>query len=255
MATDIFRIDGKTALVTGASSGIGRRCALTLAAAGARLYVAARRELLLQELQQEIADAGGVCTSLSVDVTDSDSVATAVQRIGAEGGLDILINNAGYGESITFLDMTEVQWHRMIDTNLTGAWRVASEAARLMRDSGKGGNIINTASVLGVRQAPHITHYAVAKAGLVQMTKQLALELARYQIRVNALIPGYIYTAINDIFLDTPDGKQFISRVPMRRYGQVEELDGPLLLLASDAGSYMTGACIAVDGGHLVNSL
>lgn len=246
---------GKTVLVTGASSGLGQHFARVLAAAGAEVAVAARRRDRLENLAAEITEAGGKALAVGMDVTDRGSVTDALDEIAADLAVpDVLINNAGVAMGAAALDVTDADWRRVVDTNLDGAWITAQETARRMRDNG-GGNIINTASILGLRVSAGVAPYAISKAAVVQMTKVLALELARYQIRVNALAPGYIETDLNEDYLNSDAGQAMIKRVPMRRAGRLHDLDGPLLLLASDASSYMTGTIIPVDGGHLVNTL
>ncbi|HYH19663.1 MAG TPA: glucose 1-dehydrogenase [Azospirillum sp.] len=252
----IMDLTGRTALVTGASGGLGRHFAGVLARAGARVALAARRTDALAETRAAIEAAGGHAVTVAMDVTDADSVRRAVAEADdALGGIGILVNNAGITASAPFLDMSEEDWDRVVDTNLTGCARVARAVARRMRDSGKGGSIVNIASILGIRVAGQIASYAASKGGLVHLTKAMALELARHGIRVNALCPGYVETDINQEFFATDAGKALIKRIPQRRLGRPDELDGPLLLLCSDAGSYMTGSVIAVDGGHLVSSL
>lgn len=248
-------MDGKTVLVTGASSGLGLHFARVLAMAGARVAVTARRRDRLENLAAEITEAGGTALAVGMDVTDRDSVTAALDEITADLAVpDVLINNAGIAAGGPALDVTDADWRKVIDTNLEGAWIVAQETARRMKDAG-GGNIINTASILGLRVSAGVAPYAISKAAVIQMTKVLALELARYQIRVNALAPGYIETDLNEDYLNSDAGQTMIKRIPMRRCGRLHDLDGPLLLLASDASSYMTGAVIPVDGGHLVNTL
>ncbi len=248
-------MQGKTVLVTGASSGLGQHFARVLAGAGARVAVAARRRDKLQSLAAEINDAGGSALAVGMDVTDRMSVTDALDEIAAELAVpNVLINNAGVAGGAAALDVTDADWHAVIDTNLQGSWIVAQETARRMRDAG-GGNIVNTASILGLRVSAGVAPYAISKAAVVQMTKVLALELARYKIRVNALAPGYIETDLNEEYLNSDAGLAMIKRIPMRRCGRLHDLDGPLLLLASDASAYMTGAVIPVDGGHLVNTL
>ena len=240
-------VEGRVALVTGASTGFGAHFARLLHREGADVILAARSQPAIEQLAGEL---GPRARAIALDVTDGKSVAklTSLERV------DILINNAGIARAKPALDHDEEDWDAVVDTNLKGAWLVAQTVAPIMRGHG-GGSIVNIASVLGLRLAKGVLPYAISKAGVIQMTKGLALELAPDQIRVNAIAPGYFHTAINDGFWDTDRGKAMIGRIPQRRLGQVEDLDGPLLLLASDASRYMTGAVIAVDGGHLVSSL
>ncbi len=249
-------LKGRTALVTGASSGLGRHFAGVLAQAGARVALAARRTDALAETRSAIEAAGGSATIVAMDVTDPASVAAAVgEAWQALGRIDILVNNAGVTATRPFLDMGEEEWDRVIDTNLTGCARVARAVARRMREDGQGGAIVNIASILGMRVAGHVSSYIAAKAGLLHLTKAMALELARHDIRVNALCPGYVETELNADFFASDAGKALVKRIPQRRLGRLQDLDMPLLLLASDAGAYMTGSVLAVDGGHLVSSL
>ena len=247
---------GRNALVTGASSGLGRFFASALARAGAGVALAARRRESLEQARDEIRAAGGAAVAIAMDVMDAASVGAAVSQLPAQlGTLDILINNAGVTVTRSFLDLTETDWDRVAGTDLRGVFLVGQAAARLMKQQGGGGSIVNIASILGLRVAGQLGAYAAAKAGVVHLTRAMALELARYGIRVNALCPGYIETDLNRDFFATDTGKALVSRIPQRRLGRAEELEGPLLLLCSDAGSYMTGAVMAVDGGHLVSGL
>ena len=254
---NMFRVEGKRALVTGASSGLGRRFALTLGAAGAQVIVVARRADKLAGLVDEIVAAGGRAHAASLDVTDAKSIVACFDEIErtSGGAPDVVVNNAGVTVTKGVLEQTEEDWDAVVGTNLKGGWMVAQEAARRLVAAGRPGSIINIASILGERVAGGVAPYAVSKAGLVQATKVLALELARYDIRVNAIMPGYVVTDLNREFLASEAGEKLRARIPSRRFGQLEHLDGPLLLLASDAGRHMTGAMLAVDGGHLVSSL
>jgi NAD(P)-dependent dehydrogenase (short-subunit alcohol dehydrogenase family) len=250
-----LRLDGRTALVTGASSGLGRHFAHVLAQAGAKVIVASRRAQSLESLCGEIDKAGAQASALPLDVTDGASISRAFSNLASAGGIDILINNAGVTTTTSVLDVSQQEWDQVVDTNLKGNFLVAQGAARLMKAQGRGGAIVNIASILGLRVAGHVAPYTASKAGVVQLTKAMALELARYGIRVNALCPGYIETDLNRDFFASETGQAMIKRIPQRRLGRPEDLDGPLLLLCSDAGSYITGASLAVDGGHLVSTL
>jgi NAD(P)-dependent dehydrogenase (short-subunit alcohol dehydrogenase family) len=244
------------ALVTGASSGLGRHFATVLARAGAAVVLAARRVELLEELAGIIAATGGRALPVRMDVTDAASVTAAFEHVAAKLGVpDIVVNNSGVTVTKPVLEQTEADWDMVLDTNLKGAFLVSTAAARRLRAAGRGGSIINIASILAFRQAGGLTPYAASKGGMVQLTRTMALELARYDIRVNAIAPGYISTDMNRQFWDTPQGAEMIRRIPQRRLGQPEDLDGPLLLLASDASRFMTGVVIPVDGGHLLSTL
>ena len=252
----MFRLDGRLALVTGASSGLGRHFALVLARAGASVAVAARRADNLNALVDEIRSLGAAAHAVSLDVTDAASVTRCFDAIAERAGCpDILVNNAGVTITRPLLQQTEADWDGVVDTNLKGSWLMAQEAARRMVAAGKGGSLVNVASILGMRVAGGVAPYAISKAGLVQATKALALELARHGIRANALLPGYIVTDLNRDFLSSEAGEKLRARIPTRRFGMPDDLDGPLLLLASDAGRHMTGATVEVDGGHLLSSL
>ena len=249
-------LTGRAALVTGASSGLGRYFAGALARAGAAVAVGARRTDSLQQVRDKIVGTGGSAMAVAMDVTSSASVAQAITKVRTElGSLDILVNNAGITDTKPLLDVGELDWDRVVDANLKGAFLVAQAAARVMKEQKSGGVIVNIASILGMRVAGQVAAYVASKAGILHLTKAMALELARYRIRVNALCPGYIETDLNREFFASDAGQALVKRIPQRRLGQQTELEGPLLLLCSDAGSYMTGAVLAVDGGHLVSSL
>jgi len=250
--TRSLRLDGKRALVTGASSGFGAHFAQLLASAGAEVILAARRTDKLQSLADSLRAQGAKVSAVALDVSSKDSVHACFEQTGA---CDIVINNAGVTVTRALLDQTEDDWDSVIDTNLKGGWLVATEAARRLRDAGRGGSFVNIGSVLGERVAAGVAPYAISKAGVVQATKVMALELARYKIRVNALLPGYVITDLNRDFLESEPGQKLRRRVPSREFVQITDLNAPLLMLASDAGAGMTGACIAVDRGHLVSTL
>jgi NAD(P)-dependent dehydrogenase (short-subunit alcohol dehydrogenase family) len=249
-------LTGKVALVTGASSGLGRRFATVLAQQGAAVGIAARRTDALDVLVNEITARGGKAFATKLDVSDEQSVRAAVAAVEkALGPIDVLVNNSGTSINKPALEQTSADWDAVIGVNLRGVFLMASEVSRRMRDLGSGGSIINIASILAERQAGLVLPYAVSKAGVIQLTKSLALEVARYNIRVNAIAPGYIATDINSEFFTTDAGAAMIKRIPQRRVGKDSNLDGALLLLASNAAQFMTGSVITVDGGHLVSSL
>ena len=253
MADGLFSLAGRTALVTGASSGLGRHFARVLAGAGAAVVLAARRIDRLQRLEDEIHAHGGKAWALELDVTDQSSVARAFDAAeSAAGPVTVLVNNAGVSSGSFFVKTSEAEWRDVMAVNLDGVFRVGREAARRMIANGAGGSIVNVASILGFGAIKSLSAYAASKAAVVSLTKSMALELARERIRVNAIAPGYFSTEINAAFLEIEAGKRLLARVPMGRAGLLAELDGPLLLLACDAGAFMTGTTIAVDGGHLL---
>jgi len=254
--TEWFGLEGRVALVTGASSGLGRHFALTLAAAGCIVGLAARREGYLTSLAQEIEAAGGRGIVLRTDVTDAASVAASVAALTDAASVPtILINNAGMAHGTSFLEATDDDMRSVFALNQMAAWTVAQTMCRGMVAAGVGGSVVNIASITGERPIGGAAAYAVSKAAVIHMTKVMALELARHGIRVNALAPGYFATDMNRDFLESEAGKTLLKRSPLRRAGAMEELDGPLLMLASDRGAFMTGAVVPVDGGHLVATL
>jgi len=246
-----FDLTGKAAIVTGASSGLGHHAARTLAAAGAKVAIAARRLEPLVELEKQITARDGRAIPLHLDVADPASVAACVKAAETElGPISILVNNAGVADSKPALEVSEDDWDRVVDTNLKGAWLMAQAVAGHMTRLGHGGAIVNMASVLGLAGSGQVPAYCASKGGLVNLTRALAVEWARHGIRVNALAPGYIETEINRDFLASEAGQGLKKRVPLRRFGTPADLDGALLLLASDAGRYITGSILTVDGGQ-----
>ena len=256
---DPAMLAGRTALVSGAFGGLGLHFAQVLAAHGAKVALAGRRIALgrtvAAELGADVAGPGDV-RAYAMDVTDPASVADAIAAISAElGAPSIVVNNAGTVARAPSLELSEADWQGVIDVNLSGVFRVAQASAREMLRTGTRGTIVNIASILGLRVRTQVAAYAASKAAVVQLTHALALEWAEHGIRVNAIAPGYFETDINRDLLRSPTGQAIVARIPQQRVGQLAELDGPLLLLASDASSYMTGAVIPVDGGHLVSTL
>jgi NAD(P)-dependent dehydrogenase (short-subunit alcohol dehydrogenase family) len=253
MSSSLFSLAGKTALVTGASSGLGEHFASVLSKAGAKVILAARRTDRLVALKQRIDASGGTAHAVAMDVTNRADVERGfAEGEAALGPISICINNAGITDPAWFVKMREEQWRKVMDVNLDGVFHVGQEAARRMVATGKGGSIVNVASILGLGAIKTLSAYSASKAAVIALTRNMALELARDNIRVNAIAPGYISTELNEPFWETEPGKRMIAHVPMRRLGKLEELDGPLLLLTSEAGSFMTGSVVTVDGGHLL---
>lgn len=246
-----LNLNGKSALITGASGGLGLHFAGVLGRAGAAVTIAARRTDKLSAAAQELRDQGIRIDVATLDVGDE----TSVKALFAGRHFDVTVNNAGINETGMAIDLEPEVWDRVISTNLRGSFLVAQAAAQALKAAGKGGVVVNIASILGLRVGGAVVAYTTSKAAIIQMSKAMALEWARFGIRVNALCPGYVETPLNADFFASPAGLALINRIPMRRLGQPADLDAPLLLLASDAGSFITGATLAVDGGHLVSSL
>ncbi len=251
-STDIFRLDGKRVFITGASSGFGAHFADVLAAAGATVVLGARRAGKLEETAARVRAAGGKAETLKLDVSSEASVKAAFDAMPAP---DVVINNAGINIEASTLDLTGDEWDRVVNTNVKGMWMVSREAIRLWINEKRPGNIINIASILGLRVQSQLAVYTASKAAAIQLTRSLAIDYARHNIRVNAICPGYFETDINRDWFRTEGGQKMIKRVPFRRLGNLPELDGPLLLLASDASSYMSGSCVVVDGAHTQSTL
>lgn len=255
---DRFRLDGQTVAVTGASSGFGHHFAGVLSAAGARVVLGARRVEKIEARVEEIRAAGGEALAVPLDVNDADSLAGFLDAAwDLAGRLDVLIQNAGVEAGAKTYDMIdEDDWDHVLDTNLKSAWRGAKLYTERVRARAQdGGNVVNIGSLTAFRTIKGQFPYAVSKAGLHKATEVLALEAAKYGIRVNTLAPGYILTDVSRLLLESPMSADFVKGIPQRRYGEFEDLDGPLLLLCSDASRYMTGSTVVVDGGHAVSSL
>lgn len=250
---DLFDVSKEVVLVTGASQGLGRHFARLLASHSASVVLAARQVDKLESLAREIKSNGGHAAAVRMDVTDGASIVQAFDAAEAAlGPVSVLINNAGVVVEKAAVDQTEADWDKVLDANLKGSFSVATEFARRAIARKGGGSIINISSVLGIGVIGHVSTYSASKAGLIQLTKSLALEWAPKGIRVNALAPGYIDTEFNHEFWATPAGERLIKKIPQRRLGLETDLDGATLLLASQASRYMTGSVITVDGGFLL---
>jgi 3-oxoacyl-[acyl-carrier protein] reductase len=252
-AAELFDLTGRVALVTGASSGLGARFATVLAENGAAVALVARRADRLEDLRRTIAAAGGKAIVVEADVLDRAAMTRAFDAAEkAFGTVTILVNNAGIAHADRAVEMDPEKWRRVLATNLDAVFFWAQEGARRMLAAGRKGAVINIASVLGFGVAKGVVAYTTAKAGVVQLTKALGLELAFKGVRVNAIAPGWFDTEINHDYLDSDEGKKLMRQIPSGRFGADGDLDGALLLLASDAGRYMAGATIVVDGGAVV---
>jgi 3-oxoacyl-[acyl-carrier protein] reductase len=252
-ASQIFDLTGRVALVTGASSGLGRRFAEVLAANGAAVALVARRADRLADLQRRIETAGGRAVAIAADVLDRAAMARAFdQAEAAFGTVTILVNNAGVAHSGRAVDLPPEEWRRVLATNLDAVFYCAQDAARRMLAAGKPGAIVNIASVLGFGVAKGTAAYATAKAGVIQLTKALGLELAFKDVRVNAIAPGWFVTELNQDYLTSEAGRALTRDIPVGRFGRDGDLDGALLLLVSEAGAFIAGTTIVVDGGQMV---
>jgi 3-oxoacyl-[acyl-carrier protein] reductase len=250
---DLFDVSKEVVLVTGASQGLGRHFARLLALQGASVALAARQVDKLDSLAREIKSNGGQAAAVRMDVTDGASIGQAFAAAEAAlGPVSVLINNAGVVVEKAALDQTEADWDKVLDANLKGSFLAATEFARRCIARKAQGSVINISSVLGIGVIGHVSTYSASKAGLIQLTKSLALEWASKGIRVNALAPGYIDTEFNHDFWTTPAGERLIKGIPQRRLGHEGDLDGAVMLLASSASRYMTGSVITVDGGFLL---
>jgi NAD(P)-dependent dehydrogenase (short-subunit alcohol dehydrogenase family) len=252
MTDTLFSLTGKRVLITGASSGFGAHFATALAGAGADVVLAARRVEKLEETAAAVRALGRHAVVVPMDVSDHRSIEEAFSAMPA---IDVAVNNAGINRVGTCDGLDEEDWDAVLDTNLKGVWGVSKFAIRQWRRDNRPGNLINIASILGLRVGAQLPPYCASKAAVIHLTKSIALDHARYNIRCNAICPGFFRTEINSDWLDTEAGQKQIKRVPYHRTGEMKEISGPLLLLASDASSYMTGAIIPVDGGHLCSTL
>jgi NAD(P)-dependent dehydrogenase (short-subunit alcohol dehydrogenase family) len=253
-----FQVENKHVVITGASSGFGHHFSGVLGEAGAKVILGARREEKVQARVDEIRAAGGQATGLRLDVRDPESIATFLETAEETyGPIDVVINNAGVEPGAkTYTMIDEDDWDLVMDTNLKSVWQISKAYTGLVVKSGrKRGNIVNISSITDTRAIKGQFPYAVSKGALTRMTEVMALEAARFGIRVNALAPGYFLTDVSRVLLESEEAPDFVKGIPMRRLGTFPDLDGPLLLLVSDASSYMTGSVVVVDGGHICASL
>ena len=252
----IFDLTGRTALVTGGGTGLGKHFAFVLAEAGATVVLSARRVEKLEETANEITRSGGRAICIPMDVGCSESIIAALTEATEKcGPVSIVVNNAGVVAKPSLLKVTEEEWDGVLDINLKGPWLVAREAVKLLQNTGLTGSIINIASILGMAVQKGTGPYAASKAALIHLTKNMAIEWARFGVRVNAIAPGYYTSEMADEFLVTDAGKALINGIPQRRLGNHEDLTGAILVLASDASAYMTGTTTVVDGGHSISTV
>lgn len=253
---NLLDLSGEVAFVSGASSGLGWHFAKTLSRAGATVVIGARRQGLLDQLANEVCSEGGKVHSVLLDVLSADSVEAAMDEAIAKAGLPtILVNNSGIATQATAVDMSEDEWDSVMNTNLRGTWLLSRTFARRLIEAKHPGTIVNIASILGLRVVAECPSYNASKAGIIHLTKSMALELVDDSIRVNTLCPGFIETEMNREFFKTEIGIQRKNMIPQKRVGQMQDLEGPLLLLASDASRFMTGSVLTVDGGHMISTL
>jgi NAD(P)-dependent dehydrogenase (short-subunit alcohol dehydrogenase family) len=248
-----FSLQGRVALVTGAGSGLGAHFARVLAEEGARVVCVARRLERVEAVAAAIRENGGQAMACVMDVTDGESIKLAYDTAEREFGIiDVLINNAGLSDPAPFEEMTRTQWTSLLDANLSGPFFVAQEMARRLIAAGQPGTIINIASILGHLARYCFLNYGTTKAALIHMTQYMALDLMPHSIRVNAIAPGFFPSEMTNPFYESAAGMKEIAGLPPKRLGRHEELDGPLLLLASEASSYMSGSVVTVDSGHSI---
>lgn len=248
-----FSLNNKVALVTGASSGIGAAVAKGLAQAGAKVVLAARRIEKLEENIAAIQAQGGEAIAVAMDVTDKTSIGQAFDKAQeAFGTVTVVVNNAGVADPKHFLETSDDSFDWVIDTNLKGVWHVGQIATQRMTAAQTTGSIINIASVLGLGASPGYSAYSSSKGAVIQLTRSMALDLMRFGIRVNAIAPGWFKTEMNQAYFESDKGQSYIKKIPARRLGELQELIGPVLMLASDAGSYINGVVLPVDGAHHV---
>ena len=252
-AAQLFDLTGRIAIVTGASSGLGTRFAQVLAAHGAKTVLVARRADRLAQEADAIRASGGTALAVAADLTRAEEIERMLDVVEKEFGTPhILVNNAGIATSARFTETSRADWSATLALNLDAVMFTAQAVAKRMIAAQTQGSIINIASILGLNVKKGVTAYCASKAGVIQLTRSMALELGGRDIRVNALAPGYAITDINRDFLNSPAGQSMLKDIPLGRFGQEGDFDGPLLLLASQAGRYLTGTVLTADGGHLV---
>ncbi|WP_173930939.1 SDR family oxidoreductase [Chelativorans sp. Marseille-P2723] len=250
-AQQVFNVSGQTVLITGGSSGLGRRFAEVLAGNGARIAVTGRDMAALSNTVESIRSKGGFAEAFSLELADTDQIKPLFDKVEAVlGPVSVLVNNAGVAGPGEALDTNFAKWRQVLAINLDAQFLIAQEAARRMSS---GSSIINISSILGIGVTTGDVAYSVAKAGLTQLSQIMALEFASRGIRVNTIAPGYVVTGMNEVFFSSEESRIITDRIPLGRVGQVDDLDGVILLLASRASRFMTGAVIAVDGGHLLS--
>lgn len=247
---NMFSLEGRKALITGGGTGIGLQIAEVFAAHGAKVVLAARRKEILEGAVASLKAKGADASYVVMDITDNNSIDAGLEKVCAGGAASILVNCAGMTSKSFLLDTSEDEWDVVLDTNLKGAWRLSQALCKRLIEAGSGGSIINIASILGLASQRGTGAYMVSKAGLIHLTRNMAHEWARHGIRVNAVAPGYFETDISKEFLESRAGQSMLKNIPLRRLGNVSELSGIMLLLASEAGAYMTGGVHVVDGGH-----
>jgi len=251
----LFDLSGQRALISGGGTGIGRQTALTFAAYGAEVVLAARRREKLEATVAELKASGAKASCVSMDITNAQSVANGLKEATLDGPITLLVNSAGVSSKTFLLDTPEEEWDQVLGTNLKGGWMLCQAVARQMIEAGVGGSIINIASILGIGSQKGAGPYMASKAGLLHLTRNMAQEWARYGIRANTVAPGYFMTDISEPYLKTKTGQAMLKKIPLRRLGNLPDLSGTMLLLASKAGAYMTGCVIVVDGGHSITQL